>query len=392
MKDKIDPRLLNLVETTSEKKENKKIECIVYATNYSVTLKKLRQHFLHEAIEEYPFILAFGVYVDHVLVNEIAGYDEVSYIASNFQVTTCMDVSKKVLKLNTKNIPQKFSTNFTVAVIDTGIAPIADLCVPTNRIVHFKDFVNNQKQPYDDNGHGTFVASVLAGNGLVSGTKYAGIDKNAGIIALKALDANGETGAMTILKAMQWVYDNKEKYNIKVVCMSFGSVAFGKRDPLIIGAEVLWNAGIVVVCAAGNSGPDAQTIRSPGVSNKIITVGSLNDNRSSNKLLAVKNFEIAKFSSRGPALGNYKPDLVTPGVDVVSACNYKLSKKHYSKMNGTSVSAPMVAGVCSLMLRKNLSLTPNEIKHLLIESCTKINDDRNSEGFGLLYCNELDLF
>ena len=61
--------------------------------------------------------------------------------------------------------------------------------------------------------------------------------------------------------------------------MSFGSVPLSKNDPLILGAEALWNIGVVVVAAAGNSGPELETIKSPGFSNKIITVGGLDDKR-----------------------------------------------------------------------------------------------------------------
>ena len=119
--------------------------------------------------------------------------------------------------------------------------------------------------------------------------------------------------------------DNRKKYNIKVVCMSFGSMVLSSNDPLITGAEVLWNNGITVVAAAGNSGPESQTIKSPGASSKIITVGAINDNRKNGKYNE-DNFVIADFSSRGPILDNYKPDLVVPGVDIMGGCNYRLTK------------------------------------------------------------------
>ena len=76
---------------------------------------------------------------------------------------------------------------------------------------------------------------------------------------------------------MQWVLENKEKYNIKVVCMSFGSVFNDQFDSLMTGSEVLWDNGISVVCAAGNNGPENNTIMSPGSAKKVITVGSLNN-------------------------------------------------------------------------------------------------------------------
>jgi serine protease AprX len=181
------------------------------------------------------------------------------------------------------------------------------------------------------------------------------------------------------------VIDNKEIYNIKVVCMSFGSVVDDGVDPLIYGAEVLWNNGIVVVSAGGNSGPEKSTIMSPGASRKIITVGSLDKYKNNN------DFRVADFSSRGPINNAYKPDLIVPGVDIISTNIWNKNKKFYTKMSGTSVSTPMVAGVVSLLFKINPNYTPDQIKYMLIRSCDVLKGDRNSEGFGLLNLNKLKL-
>ena len=253
--------------------------------------------------------------------------------------------------------------------------------IPKKRIIKFVDLINNKSSPYDDNGHGTFVASVFGGNGIVSGNKYIGIDNNINIISIKALDKNGESGAFNILKAMQWVLDNKNKYNIKVVCMSFGSMVIEKNDPLVLAAEVLWNNGICVVCAGGNSGPEKSTIKSPAASSKIISVGALDDKRH-NESYNIENFKVAEFSSRGPIFNNYKPDIVASGVNVKSACNFGLEGKFYDTMSGTSIATPVVAGLCSLIISKKPKLSPSEIKNILIKNSNRITGDRNIEGFG----------
>ena len=174
----------------------------------------------------------------------------------------------------------------------------------------------------------------------------------------------------------------KEKFNIKVVCMSFGSVVKDKADPLMFGAEALWNSGIVVVCAGGNSGPDISTIMSPGASCKVITVGALE----------IKNdrLRVADFSSRGPIFNKYKPDLIVPGVDIMSTNNFQ-NKKFYTELSGTSVSTPMVAGIVSLLFRLNDKYTPNEIKYMLINACEPLKGDRNSEGYGVLDLRKLNI-
>lgn len=177
---------------------------------------------------------------------------------------------------------------------------------------------------------------------------------------------------------MEWVYLHHEEYNIKIVCMSFGSEPIGFNDPIMAGSEALWREGIVVVAAAGNSGPEFQTIKSPGVSSQIITVGGFDDNRLSESEYNSDFFEIASFSSRGPAFQRFKPDLVAPSVDITS-CSVKNS---YTKLSGTSVATPMIAGMVALMLEDNPNLTPREIKHRLISSCSPITFNKNWEGFG----------
>jgi serine protease AprX len=165
--------------------------------------------------------------------------------------------------------------------------------------------------------------------------------------------------------------------------MSFGSTVMDVEDPLMYGAEVLWNNGIVVVSAAGNSGPNYSTIMSPGASKKIITVGSI-DTTKGDKI------SVAEFSSRGPAFENFKPDIVLPGVDIISTGIFK-SKEFYTTMSGTSVSTPMVAGVASLMFNYNINYTPDQIKYMIVNSTIKFMDDRNAEGFGRLDLSKLML-
>lgn len=380
MNTKIDPTLFQKIKTMELGKNC--VDCIVYCNNYS-RFKKEVLCAINNATQliEFPFINAFGAKLTLMQITNLANLNNVQYITSSLKVQTQIHVAKKIIQLHNELIPR----NFCTVVIDTGVSPILDLCVPSNRIVEFVDYIGNKTTPYDDNGHGTFISSILCGNGLVSDGLYAGIDTMCNLIVIKALDSNGETGVVNILRAMQWVIDNKQKYNIKVVCMSFGSSTLLNNDPLVVGAEVLWDNGICVVSAAGNSGPESETIKSPGASRKIITVGAINDFRDGINFNSSK-FEVADFSSRGPALGNYKPDFVAPGVDINGACSYRLFKQHYKSMSGTSVATPIVAGVCNLLLAKNPKLKPNDIKRLLLNNSIQLSNDRNSEGYGLINC------
>ena len=410
MQSKIDKNLLNIVHLMTSK--NDKVDCLIYANNYFLAKNFLKRN--NYQIVEYPFIRAFGIKADEKSIKKIANLSHITYISSIAKVSAQMNIAKKVVGFDDGiNLTGE---GVTIAVIDTGISEHLDFCSFQNRILFFKDFVNNIEFPYDDNGHGTFVCGALCGNGFLSGKKYSGIAPKSNLIVLKALDKNGETGSLTILEAMQWIYDNQKKYNIRIVCMSLGSQPLENGDPLIIGAETLWNSGIVVVAAAGNSGPNGHTIKSPGASGRIITVGAIDDGRNEksfqkNENISEKqienndinneknnskniknditinknNFKIAEFSSRGPSQNFYKPDCVAPGVDIVSTSAQDI----YTKMSGTSVSTPIVAGACALIIQKYPNISPFEVKRMILNSSEPFMFDKNSEGFGVINIKKL---
>lgn len=382
MLSKIDKRLLSKINIQAHNK-NQNVDIIVRAFDYQKTKNFLNNLYNKNSVVELPLISSLGVSVRPQDLIKIAECDSVEFLSKNSKVCSLIYQSKKVINID--YLYSKINKNYahSCVVIDTGIYPHIDFVLGRNRIIKFVDLINNRELPYDDNGHGTFVSGVLCGNSIVD--KYTGIDKNSKIIVIKALDNIGETNTIKILQAMQWILDNKDKYNIKVVCMSFGSELSSGLDPLIYGAEALWNNGIVVVSAGGNSGPEKSTIMSPGASRKIITVGSLADTKNHT------NFKVADFSSRGPINNTYKPDIVVPGVDIISTNVFEQNKKFYTTMSGTSVSTPMVAGVASLLFKIKPTYTPDQIKYMLIRSCEEINGDRNSEGFGVLNLANLKL-
>ena len=381
MIEKIDKKLLADVDICDTK--SKKF-CIVKFRN----LDALNEYAKDKKNICYVFtcIKSVAVELDMKNVYDVASKDSVVYISSVPKVCTMINVAKEIIGVK-NNLGS--NGNFSVAVIDTGLYPHMDFIVSgRNRITAFVDMISSKNVIYDDNGHGTAITGVLSGSGIVSDTKYEGIDSNVDIVVIKALDSNGETNALNILKSMQWVYDNADKYNIKVVCMSFGSTLLENNDPLIAGAEVLWDKGIVVVTACGNSGPEYETIKSPSASPKVISVGAMDDNRNGDNF-DIKNFEVADFSSRGPALGNYKPDLVVSGVNVIATSNYGITKKFYDRLSGTSVATPIVAGVVCRLIRMYPKHTPDQIKNILINNCRPITGDMNIEGYGWLDLHKL---
>ena len=367
MINKIHPELLKQVGTLS----NRNIDCFVYANNLNnVKLELDKRNINYTA---YPFMQCFYTCIPYHKIITLSTLASVKFITKTTQVFTLIDQAKQFMNID----KLKVSNTPTVAFIDTGINPHLDFLFPYNRILHFKDLINNHTYPYDDNGHGTFVSGVCSGSGVCSKFKYSGIVPKGNIVMIKALDKSGETSSQTILNAMQYIYDIRKKYNIKVVCMSFGADYSGINDPLQKGALSLWNCGLTVVAAAGNSGPESKSIKSPGTSSRIITVGGLDDGRADNEI------KIAGFSSRGPADNKFKPDIVAPGVDITSV-NYDYRNSFYTTMSGTSVATPMIAGICAILCAQNPHYSPDKIKHTLLNMCKPLTHNKNDEGYGYI--------
>lgn len=263
-----------------------------------------------------------------------------------------------------------------IAIIDTGVAPHYDLIKPFNRILAFRDFVNGKTAPYDDDGHGTHVAGIAAGNAYASKGRYRGTAPLAALVCLKALDQDGNGNASDILAAMQWIYDNHMQYHIRVVNLSLGIDPVDSKlaiDPLELGANALSVQGLTVIAAAGNSGPYRHTITSPGTSPLVLTVGA-SDNKD----------HVASFSGRGPTSdGIQKPDVVAPGVDIIS-----LSRKNckgYLIQSGTSMAAPYVSGLAANYYSCYPDATPKEIRHALLHDAIPISREAlSAQGHGLL--------
>ncbi len=358
--------------------DNGETKCVIFVDSVERARKELSK-FSSSILYSFPFISGFGAVVNVYTLDDLSRQPCVKAISSPTTVTTCAFPASDNTGAEKFFSRGNYGENVSVAVIDTGLKPHLDFMLPRKRVT-FMDFVNGSGEPYDDNGHGTAVASILCGNGLVSGGVYRGIAPKANLISLKAIGKSGEGGAFSILEAMQWCYSNREKYGIKVVCMSFGSDPVEGTDPLAVGAEALWKSGITVVASAGNAGPENATIKSPGISPHIITVGGAE--------FSDGQIRVPDFSSRGPAGAYDKPDLIAPSVDI-ACCGVE---KHYISLSGTSMAAPIVAGAAALILSENPNLTPDRIKELLMNNAAPVNEDIYSAGRGLLdlrFINEM---
>jgi serine protease AprX len=279
-----------------------------------------------------------------------------------------------------------------VAIVDSGVTPWHDDLSAASgsgqRVDRFVDFVGGRAMPYDDYGHGTHVAGIVAGRGVDSDGARSGIAPAAHVIALKVLDGSGRGRISDVIAALDYAVAHKDELNIRIINLSIATGVYESYDvdPLTLAAREAVRAGIVVVAAAGNNGrsPQGRTqyggITAPGNAPWVLTVGA------SSHMGTVERADdaIAAFSSRGPSAVDAaaKPDVVAPGVGIESLSDpdsrlystrsryllsgtIQTSYRPYLSLSGTSMAAPVVTGTVALMLQANPSLTPNAVKAII---------------------------
>ncbi len=257
-----------------------------------------------------------------------------------------------------------------VAVLDTGYDPThPDLA---GRVTKEHNFSTDQDPPgetaVDGNGHGTHVAATIAGTGKASGGAYEGVAPGADLWIGKVLDNDGNGPEDQIIAGMQWAAES----GADVISMSLGTPGISDgTDPMSQALNQLSaSTGALFVVAAGNSGPGEQTVTSPGSADLALTVGAVDGSD-----------HAASFSSRGPRFGDMavKPEVVAPGVDVVSAraagtSEGNLLDSYYTTLSGTSMATPHVAGAAAILAQEHQSWTAAELKAQLVATSKTLAD------------------
>ena len=282
------------------------------------------------------------------------------------------------------------ATGVTVAVVDTGLWDESpwlknDMFNQERFMVRYDAIADAiVSNLHDRSGHGTHVTSVmLSGRRSLDETDdftgaYNGIAPGADIVAVRAFDENGMGTYRDVIRGIEFVVENKDVYNIRVLNLSFSATPQSHYwdDPLNQAVMRAWKAGIVVVASAGNNGPDPMTIGVPGNVPYIITVGAMTDNFTPKD---PTDDMLAKFSAAGPtAEGFVKPDLVAPGGHMLGLMkkDSELAKNHpefhdggsFFVMSGTSQAAAVVSGAAAILLQSDPTLTPDEVKARLMRT------------------------
>jgi serine protease AprX len=213
---------------------------------------------------------------------------------------------------------------------------------------------------------------ALQSDDYSSYSRNMGVAPGADLISVKVADEDGNSDVLDVIYGLQFAVDNKVAHNIRVINLSLSStVAESYRtDPLDAAVEQAWNAGIVVVAAAGNEGTQDDAVTyAPGNDPYVITVGAVNDRNTKTVLDDV----LAPWSSHGLTQdGVRKPEVLAPGTsltaavapnsDITKQCTACISGEgRYFKMGGTSMSAAIVSGTVALLLEEHPTWTPNQV-------------------------------
>lgn len=240
-----------------------------------------------------------------------------------------------------------------IAILDSGAYPHPDY---EDRVVKFIDFINNRNDMYDDFGHGTNVAGIIGGNGKASNGKYTGVAPNVELVIIKVLDKMGQVNIKNFSNGLQWIIDNKDDFNIMVVCISFGftdkeNIGYNEIENLV---KTIKDNGVLIITSAGNLGPGEYNITFPALLKDVISVGSL-------KIDNGKKC-ISDFSSRDDISCPSKPEIYTIGENIITTSYNAYGGNWYTKVNGTSFSAAIIAGEAALLLEKNTNSRLVEIE------------------------------
>ncbi|MFE7243413.1 S8 family serine peptidase [Streptomyces sp. NPDC057580] len=250
-------------------------------------------------------------------------------------------------------------TGTKVAILDTGIDPNhPDVAGQVKKTQNFTD----DPDAVDHHGHGTHVASTIAGSGAASGGRLKGVAPGADLYIGKVLNTAGSGSESGVIGGMEWA----AAQGADVVSMSLGgSVPSDGTDPISQAVNQLTaSSGSLFVIAAGNEGPGKGTVSSPGAAEDALTVGAVS-----------KQDQLAGFSSRGPVKETFavKPEITAPGVGIVAARAAGTTMgtpvdANYTSASGTSMATPHVSGAAAILVQRHPDWSADRLKQVLVST------------------------
>ena len=341
-----------------------------------------------ELLYELEFSSLICAKISKRLLERLLEYPEVEFITLDEYLFLC---GMSVSTANNTRISSKCNLSgkgVCIGILDSGVYPHSDLLKPTSKINYFKDLINNLSYPYDDNGHGTCIAGLIASSGEKSKGLYRGIAHHASLYCYKAFDALGKGFASDILFAIEDLINTSSKNNIKILCLPFELLTHNifitkSFDSTFLNAI---NKGIIPIVPSGSNLNSSLSITGIATLSSCITVGGLDTSK------AIKAYD---YSSCGKYKNITKPDLSAAAVNITtlnSDLSYisekdgvklypKKLESYYKSFSGTSLAVGFISAICALLFEKKPDLSFKDIYSLLKLSCECPELDNIGEGY-----------
>ena len=372
--EKIYPHFLKKIENKEGNILDKEKELRVIISFEDISKREifLSKHTNFRILKKFDIIPSINLHLTFEQIKSLEKEELIKFIEEDQRLYLSILEVNEILDLSNYRTSQIFYTgkNVKIGIIDNGINKtydsISDIDIDKFDFIDEKVSVVTKKT---DISHGTTMASIIGNQYKDSYYSFLGIAPNAKFIDFNISVSNNEYYFSNILEIFDLI--NSQSIKIDILLISFTTLhPSDGNDILSLACDLLVDKGIIIVCPAGNFGPESYSIGSPSAAKKVITVGSL-----------AKNLDISNFSSRGPTLDErLKPDFCLPG----SKIEIPLSNELGIRVSGTSVSAAFCVGIIALLKEFNPNASYNEILNLMQKASSDLSYDQNSQGYGII--------
>ena len=366
------------IDSALDSVSEEEVNVIIEAENDDISLKPLS---VNDNVKRFQNRKFQSIRIQKNKIGELEKLSSIRKVWLEKKYNLHLDLSISIIHANSVWNTGFNGSGIKVCVLDTGINK--NHTALKSSIIAEKDFVTNDADGNDPNdfyGHGTHVAGIIASNN----NTFKGVAYGASILNAKVFDSSNLTNPTAsdqdIASGIDWCISQ----GANILTMSLGATYSNTigSDFLSQYADSAVDQGKIVTISAGNSGPSSKTINCPGCAHKVITVGSTKNGRSGTSVDL-----ISSFSSRGSTTDKRsKPDLVAPGQIITSTvpsngCSL-CDSSGFASLSGTSMATPMVAGLAALLLQARASLSPEEMKALLMDSAWDYDAFGPSNNYG----------
>ena len=389
---KLDPNLRSLLYLNNEKKYRILVKYKVFQDSILNKIISYKGSIIRQ-IECCNIICAS---LDSKGIDRLSEYPEIDYISLDNCFSLCGMSVSSANKVRISTSLSLSGKGITVGIIDSGVYPHKDLTLPYNRINFFCDLINDFPYPYDDNGHGTSICGIIAGNGEASNEIYVGVAKSTSICCFKAFDKTGKGFVSDVLFALQELIKMSSEHNIKVLCLPFetlyfDSFIFNNFNTLL---QLAIKEGLTPVVPSGSNINKSDSLTGIALSKNCLTISGID---TTSKIISYP------YSSAGSIKKDKKPDFCAACVDIMSLNTNtsflpiknsirifppKLTSS-YRTFTGTSAATAYISGICCLLYELDSNLTFDDILSLLKLLAIPLDIPKNQQGLGRININKI---